>query len=91
MNAISTSERSRRTVLPGWSVPLVFVVAASSQYVGAALGVFLFDTTEPATVAWLRAAGPPRAPGGLGGAGGRRGARGGVAGAGGGGGGAGGG
>lgn len=56
MNAISTSERSRRTVLPGWSVPLVFVVAASSQYVGAALGVFLFDTTEPATVAWLRAA-----------------------------------
>ncbi|UGT56503.1 EamA family transporter [Nocardia asteroides] len=56
MNAISTAERSGRTVLPGWSVPLVFVVAATSQYVGAALGVFLFDTTEPATVAWLRAA-----------------------------------
>ncbi|WP_280347991.1 EamA family transporter [Nocardia neocaledoniensis] len=53
---MTTIERSRRTVLPGWSVPLVFVVAATSQYVGAALGVFLFDTTEPATVAWLRAA-----------------------------------
>ena len=25
-------------------------------YVGAAIGVFLFETTEPATVAWLRAA-----------------------------------
>ncbi len=35
---------------------MVFVVAATSQYVGAALGVFLFDTTEPSTVAWLRAA-----------------------------------
>ncbi|WP_194816972.1 DMT family transporter [Nocardia sp. XZ_19_385] len=44
------------TRLPGWSVPLIFVVAAVSQYVGAAIGVFLFDTTEPSTVAWLRAA-----------------------------------
>lgn len=35
---------------------MVFIVAATSQYAGAALGVFLFDTTEPATVAWLRAA-----------------------------------
>ncbi len=26
------------------------------EYVGAAIGVFLFETTEPATVAWLRAA-----------------------------------
>jgi inner membrane transporter RhtA len=34
----------------------VFVVGAVSQYVGAAIGVFLFETTEPATVAWLRAA-----------------------------------
>ena len=42
--------------LPGWSIPLVFVVGAISQYVGAAIGVFLFETTEPATVAWLRAA-----------------------------------
>ena len=36
--------------------PVVFVVGAVSQYVGAAIGVFLFETTEPATVAWLRAA-----------------------------------
>ncbi|MFF2555055.1 DMT family transporter [Nocardia sp. NPDC058058] len=35
---------------------MVFIVGATSQYAGAALGVFLFDTTEPATVAWLRAA-----------------------------------
>lgn len=42
--------------LPGWSVPMFFIVGAVSQYVGAAIGVFLFDTTEPATVAWLRAA-----------------------------------
>ncbi|MEV0060613.1 EamA family transporter [Nocardia sp. NPDC050718] len=56
MDAISTTERPTRPVLPGWSVPLVFVVGATSQYLGAALGVFLFDTTEPATVAWLRAA-----------------------------------
>ena len=42
--------------MPGWSVPLVFVIGAISQYVGAAIGVFLFETTEPATVAWLRAA-----------------------------------
>jgi inner membrane transporter RhtA len=34
----------------------VFVIGAISQYVGAAIGVFLFETTEPATVAWLRAA-----------------------------------
>lgn len=31
------------------------MVGAISQYVGAAIGVFLFETTEPATVAWLRA------------------------------------
>jgi inner membrane transporter RhtA len=42
--------------LPGWSVPLFFVAGAVSQYLGAAVGVFLFETTEPATVAWLRAA-----------------------------------
>lgn len=42
--------------LPGWSVPLFFMVGAVSQYVGAAVGVVLFETTEPATVAWLRAA-----------------------------------
>jgi inner membrane transporter RhtA len=47
----------RRSALPGWSIPLVFVVGAISQYVGAAIGVFLFQTTEPATVAWLRVAG----------------------------------
>jgi inner membrane transporter RhtA len=43
------------TPIPGWSVPLFFVVGAISQYVGAAIGVFLFHTTEPSTVAWLRA------------------------------------
>ncbi|OAN41750.1 EamA family transporter [Mycolicibacterium iranicum] len=37
--------------------PLYFVVGAISQYLGAAIGVFLFETTNPATVAWLRAAG----------------------------------
>lgn len=38
-------------------VPLFFIAGAVSQYVGAAIGVYLFATTEPATVAWLRAAG----------------------------------
>ncbi|MEU4319267.1 EamA family transporter [Nocardia fluminea] len=55
MNSISASDRPATRTLPGWSVPMVFIVAATSQYVGAAIGVFLFDTTEPATVAWLRA------------------------------------
>jgi inner membrane transporter RhtA len=44
------------TRLPAWSTPLFFVVGAVSQYVGAAVGVFLFETTDPAAVAWLRAA-----------------------------------
>jgi len=44
------------TPIPAWSVPLFFVVGAISQYIGAAIGVFLFQTTEPSTVAWLRAA-----------------------------------
>jgi inner membrane transporter RhtA len=35
---------------------MFFVVGAVSQYVGAALGVFLFETTNPAAVAWLRCA-----------------------------------
>ena len=38
-------------------MPLFFVVGAVSQYAGAAVGVTLFATTEPSTVAWLRAAG----------------------------------
>lgn len=42
--------------MPAWSVPAVFVTGAASQYLGAAIGVFLFSTTQPATVAWLRAA-----------------------------------
>ena len=37
-------------------MPFVFVTGAASQYLGAAIGVFLFSTTQPATVAWLRAA-----------------------------------
>jgi inner membrane transporter RhtA len=42
--------------IPAWSVPLIFVAGAVSQYLGAAIGVGMFDTTEPSTVAWLRAA-----------------------------------
>ena len=42
--------------VPAWSVPAFFVVGAISQYVGAALGVVLFETTDPAAVAWLRCA-----------------------------------
>lgn len=49
-------ESQRRAVLPGWSVPLIFIAGGVSQYLGAAIGVHLFDTVEPATVAWLRAA-----------------------------------
>ncbi|MFI5506418.1 EamA family transporter [Mycobacterium sp. NPDC051804] len=45
-----------RSRVPAWSVPLFFVVGAVSQYVGAALGVFLFETTDPMAVAWLRCA-----------------------------------
>ena len=37
-------------------MPLIFVAGAVSQYLGAAIGVGMFDTTEPSTVAWLRAA-----------------------------------
>jgi inner membrane transporter RhtA len=37
-------------------VPAFFVVGAVSQYVGAALAVFLFETTDPTAVAWLRCA-----------------------------------
>jgi inner membrane transporter RhtA len=47
---------STTTPIPAWSVPLIFVIGAISQYLGAAIGVGLFDTTEPSTVAWLRAA-----------------------------------
>lgn len=36
---------------------MFFIVGAVSQYVGAALAVFLFTTADPAAVAWLRAAG----------------------------------
>lgn len=42
--------------IPPWSVPMFFIVGAVSQYVGAAVGVFLFETANPAAVAWLRAA-----------------------------------
>ncbi|MEU1205385.1 EamA family transporter [Nocardia sp. NPDC005825] len=49
-------QRQRRVGLPGWSVPFVFIVSGVSLYAGAAIGVGLFDTVEPATVAWLRAA-----------------------------------
>ncbi|WP_460724278.1 EamA family transporter [Nocardia heshunensis] len=49
-------EPQRRAALPGWSVPFVFIAGGVSQYLGAAIGVHLFSTVEPATVAWLRAA-----------------------------------
>ena len=45
--------------MPAWSVPLFFVVGAVSQYVGAALGVFLFATTDPRR--WPGCAVPPAA------------------------------
>jgi inner membrane transporter RhtA len=48
--------RRSTTPIPVWSVPLLFVVGAVSQYAGAAVAVFLFETTDPSTVAWLRAA-----------------------------------
>ncbi len=35
---------------------MFFIVGAVSQYVGAALAIFLFETTNPAAVAWLRCA-----------------------------------
>ena len=38
-------------------IPALFVVGGLCQYVGAAIGVFLFDTLDPAAVAWLRALG----------------------------------
>lgn len=44
------------TRVPAWSVPTFFILGAISQYIGAAVGVFLFETTDPAAVAWLRAA-----------------------------------
>lgn len=44
------------TRVPAWSVPAFFILGAISQYIGAAVGVFLFETTDPAAVAWLRAA-----------------------------------
>ncbi|MDF0532429.1 EamA family transporter [Tsukamurella sp. 8F] len=39
------------------TIPLVFVVGAVSQYVGASLGIGLFDRLSPEAVAWLRGAG----------------------------------
>lgn len=38
-------------------IPALFVVGGLCQYLGAAIGVFLFDTLDPAVVAWLRALG----------------------------------
>lgn len=36
------------------AIPAVFVVGAVFQYLGAAVGVFLFETVDPVAVAWLR-------------------------------------
>ncbi len=38
-------------------IPAMFVIGAISQYVGASLGVGLFDQLSPVAVAWLRGAG----------------------------------
>ncbi len=38
-------------------IPALFVAGGLCQYLGAAVGVFLFDTLDPAAVAWLRALG----------------------------------
>ncbi|MET9328531.1 EamA family transporter [Tsukamurella sp. NPDC003166] len=38
-------------------IPAMFVIGAISQYVGASLGVGLFETLSPVAVAWLRGAG----------------------------------
>ncbi|WP_245819467.1 EamA family transporter [Rhodococcoides yunnanense] len=41
----------------GYEIPALFVVGGLCQYLGAAVGVFLFDTVDPTSVAWLRALG----------------------------------
>ncbi|MFI9505833.1 EamA family transporter [Nocardia sp. NPDC052566] len=56
MTSVATRNRRSGFAIPAWSMPLLFVVGATSQYIGAAIGVFLFETIEPTTVAWLRAA-----------------------------------
>ncbi|NKY18076.1 EamA family transporter [Tsukamurella spumae] len=38
-------------------IPAMFVIGAISQYVGASLGVGLFESLSPVAVAWLRGAG----------------------------------
>mgnify|MGYP006985716044 CR=1 FL=1 len=38
-------------------IPAMFVIGAISQYVGASLGVGLFEQLSPVAVAWLRGAG----------------------------------
>ncbi|MDI6629321.1 MAG: EamA family transporter, partial [Rhodococcus sp. (in: high G+C Gram-positive bacteria)] len=48
---------STSTSLSGASklgIPSLFVIGAVCMYVGAAIGVFLFDVVDPAAVAWLR-------------------------------------
>lgn len=44
----------RRDPVPA---PALFVLGGISLYLGAAMGVFLFDTVDPAGVAWLRTLG----------------------------------
>lgn len=38
-------------------MPALFVAGGLCQYLGAAIGIFLFDVLDPAAVAWLRALG----------------------------------
>lgn len=43
--------------MPKLLIPAMFAIGAISQYVGASLGVGLFDQLTPVAVAWLRGAG----------------------------------
>lgn len=47
-------DTSARTGMPA---PLLFVLGGTSLYLGASLGVLLFDSLDPAGVAWLRTLG----------------------------------
>ena len=50
----ATGEHARVGAVPPPLIPAMFVLGAISQYVGASLGVGMFATLSPASVAWLR-------------------------------------
>ncbi|MEO6956389.1 MAG: EamA family transporter [Antricoccus sp.] len=45
---------SRRPVITSGRAPLIFIVGAIAQYLGAALAVRMFSDLNPAAVAWIR-------------------------------------